>query len=161
MDFLKRNQFLQPLIDKEHMFDVVVIKEERQSYTVIIKVSPEIREMISNHDDKLFVSLGRCGVNDRYHMQCYHCQKLGHISTQCPDKDDGPTCMYCAESHPSKQCPSKGDKKSHKCANCLHSNSENIRKNANTHNSVNSKCPTIERECKKLAENTLTLGNNC
>ena len=79
-------------------------------------------------------------------MQCYHCQKLGHISTQCPDKDDGPTCMYCAESHPSKQCPSKGDKKSHKCANCLHSN----RKNANTHNSVSSKCPTIERECKKI-----------
>ena len=55
MDILKRNQFLQPFIDKEHMFDVVVIKEELQSYTDIIKVSPEIQKMISNHDDKLFV----------------------------------------------------------------------------------------------------------
>ena len=73
-DITKRNQFLQPLIDNGQTFDVVVIKEEVHSYTVIIKVSPE--------------------------------------------------------------------------------------KNANNHNSVHSKCPTIERECKKLAENTFTIQKN-
>ena len=162
MDIMQRNPFLQPLIDNEHTFDVVVVKEEVQSYTVVIKVSPEVRNLINNHGNKLFVSLGRCDVKDRYHYtQCFHCQKLGHISTKCPDKEKASICMYCAESHISKQCPVKANKESHKCSNCLHSKSINIRNNANTHNSVSSKCPTIERECKKLAENTLTLGKNC
>ena len=55
-DIMKRNQFLQPLIDNGQTFDVVVIKEEAHSYTVIIKESPEIRNLISNHEDKLFVN---------------------------------------------------------------------------------------------------------
>ena len=78
-DITKRNQFLQPLIDNGQTFDVVVIKEEAHSYTVIIKVSPGICNVISNHEDKLFVSMGRCDVSNIYHYkQCFHCQKLGH-----------------------------------------------------------------------------------
>ena len=162
MDIIRRNIFLQSLIERDQIFDVVVVKEEPHSYTVVVKVSPEIRKAISNQGDKLYISLGRCNVSDRYHyMQCFHCQHLGHISTNCPHKDKDPVCMYCADFHSSKDCPTKGNKASHKCANCIHSNYPNIKKNAYTHNSVSSKCPTIERECKKIAENTLTLGKNC
>ena len=143
-------------MDDGHTFDVVVIKEETHSFTAAIKVSPEIRSTIGKNDDKLFVSLGRCDVKDRYHyLQCFHCQKLGHISTKCPDKEGEPKCMYCAKSHATKQCPVKADKDSHKCLNCLHSSIVNIRNNANMHNSTSSKCPTVIRECKKIAENTI------
>ena len=99
-DIMRRNQFLQPLINEGHTFDIVVIKEEEHSYSTVIKISPEIRDIIMKHGDKLFISLSRCDISDRYHYkQCFHCQRLGHISTECPQKDDAPTCMYCAGIH--------------------------------------------------------------
>ena len=104
-DILKRNPFLKPLVDAGQTFDVVVLKEELTSYTVVIKISPEVRNLININGNKLFISLSRCEVKDRFHfIQCFHCQRIGHISTNCPDKAKMPVCMYCAGSHSSKMC---------------------------------------------------------
>jgi hypothetical protein len=49
-------------------------------------------------------------------MQCFQCQKYGHIGTQCKAAK---TCGYCAQEHSSRDCPSKARRdRPEKCASC-------------------------------------------
>jgi hypothetical protein len=46
--------------------------------------------------------------------QCFNCQQFGHIGATCANNV---RCVYCAEGHQSRDCPSK-DTQENKCANC-------------------------------------------
>jgi hypothetical protein len=68
--------------------------------------------------------------------QCYKCQKYGHIGTQCKANT---ACGYCAETHSSKDCPSKVDKSAiRKCAVCK-----------GAHEVWNNRCPVRKVELSK------------
>lgn len=49
-------------------------------------------------------------------VQCYACQKFGHTSYFCWM---GSKCRFCAlDDHPSRMCPTREDRSTHRCANC-------------------------------------------
>ncbi|KAJ5369360.1 uncharacterized protein N7496_009120 [Penicillium cataractarum] len=69
--------------------------------------------------------------------QCFNCQQYGHIGTTCAN---AVKCVYCAEGHQSRDCPSK-DTRENKCANC-----------EGTHAAWSTECEARQREVEKIAE---------
>ena len=66
-----------------------------------LKVSPAIRlAIIDNQEGNLYLGNSRYQIKDRYHVKyCFHCQIIGHISTDCSNKNAGSVCMYCMGKH--------------------------------------------------------------
>ena len=155
-DITERNQFLKDNVDEENALNVVVLKKMENSYTAVLKISPKLRSIIKGYGDRLYVSLNVCHVRDRYHYtQCFHCQRLGHISNDCPMKSSESTCLFCSGPHRSKGCQKRNDQRAYRCINCATSPVESIRKQALSHTAADEKCPIIMRECKRLKQNTM------
>ena len=124
--------------------------------TIAFKVSPAIRAAILGKQRGCIYLDGRSyEVSDRFHLKhCYHCQLLGHVSSECPDKSKDPTCFYCMGKHKSSQCTNKRVYSKHCCAKCLSSTFGNDAANFKTHNSASSECPVMARERQRLANMT-------
>lgn len=52
---------------------------------------------------------------DKKPLQCYKCQKFGHHSGGCGNKE---VCVHCAGNHHSKECTAQQEGRQKKCANC-------------------------------------------
>ncbi|KAJ3560527.1 hypothetical protein NPX13_g9270 [Xylaria arbuscula] len=81
----------------------------------------------------------QCELYDRGSRlkQCFHCQRYGHIGTQCKATK---ACGYCAEDHSSRDCPTRTDSSApRKCATCQ-----------GAHTSWSSQCPTRKDEMAKV-----------
>ena len=63
-------------------------------------------------------------------------------------------------SHKSADCRKKSQTDSHRCAKCYHSNIDRLVKGHNTHNSASDSCPVIQREIKRLENNTELASKN-
>ena len=160
-DILNRNCNLKTLTEssKDEFLSVVMIQKvmpnaHTVSYTAALKMSSKVRKMIYDNDNKLYISLNRCKVYDRYHIkQCYHCQRHGHLSDNCPSKEEkqSPSCFYCSGDHRSKDCP---DKKKLCCINCIKSNHPAIVKGASSHSAASSQCPILKSHINSLKEKT-------
>ena len=160
-DILDRNSSVNALIDssENNFLTVVMIQKvmpnrDTVSYMAVLKMSSPVRKAIHDNGNKLYVSLNRCRVTDRYHVkQCYHCQKHGHISDDCPDKKEhkSPSCFYCSNDHRSKDCP---DKKNLCCVNCVKSNNPAIIKGAKSHSAASSQCPILQSHVKNIQGKT-------
>ena len=158
-DILTRNPEIKSVIDSssDELIEVVMLQKSMPSdnevtYSAALKMSPNIRRIINNNGNKLYVFLSRCCVVEKFHiLQCYHCQKPGHHSKECPDKDELPTCMYCNERHQSKTCP---DKSKRKCANCCNSNNRTHQANAHTHTAASYECPILKPYRDRVINNT-------
>ena len=86
---------------------------------VIIKVDTTTRNEIIKRKNYLYIGFQKCNVEDSIHIvQCFHCQKFGHKSLNCPEKEKEPICMYCNKEHLSKECKIKNDNSQMKCRNC-------------------------------------------
>ena len=93
-DIIARNSSVKSVIDSsdDEFLQVVMLQKTMPSvntvsYTAALKMSSKVRKVIYENDNKLYVSLKRCNVFDRYHVvQCYHCQTPGHLSNNCPSK---------------------------------------------------------------------------
>ena len=125
----------------------------------VIQVSPKIREVIRRNRDRVCIDLQYYNVKDRIHViQCYHCQEYGHMSSSpyCKQKDQDPTCFYCAGKHASKDCRNKKDKKtsSLKCSNCAKSKNRNERNTCGTHKASDTLCPFYVRERERVMSRT-------
>lgn len=159
-DILKRNSNVKDLIDasNDETLEVVLIQksmpsEDEVSFSAVLKMSSKVRKAIHNNGNKLFVSLSRCNVSSNYHiLQCYHCQKPGHHSNNCPGKHLDPVCLYCGGNHVSKSCPDKSKKC---CINCLNSSNPKCRENAYTHNACALNCPVLKPYRERIKNNTM------
>ena len=152
--------------DSGHTLSVVYLRrghrkrggKECEELTIGLKVSPLIHKTIFTHlNATLYLGNRRYPVENRFHIkQCYHCQMIGHISSDCPKatENEAPTCLYCAGEHRSAQCPYKTNKDKHQCARCNASANPNDVAEAKKHNGGSLECPIIRREVNRMAINT-------
>lgn len=159
-DIIKRNSFVKYVLEasSSETLEVVMLQKtisasNNVSYIAALKMTPSLRKAIFDNDDKLYVSMKRCRVHDRYYVkQCYHCQEHGHVSENCPDKanDESSTCLYCAGSHKSADCKQKLSENNHSCANCLKSKNEKIVKGARSHTAADRRCPVYQAHVRSI-----------
>ncbi|KAL5253911.1 hypothetical protein ACHWQZ_G013614 [Mnemiopsis leidyi] len=151
--FMDKNEKLRKLVVEENKtFDIVFVKTGYNYTTAGIKVSPIVRKLLLDQGF-VYIADTRSKVFDRLDLkQCFKCQKLGHISTDCHDQ--GVTCMYCGASHRTGACPQKVNREKHRCVNCSHSEDETLRSNCHTHHSGEESCPIIMKALDRLRCNT-------
>ena len=152
--FHSKNEVLEDASSTE--FSITFI-DKKQSFA-IAKVSPNIHEELIK-TGRLFIDLSSYRVSNHYSIiQCFKCQSFNHTSNSplCKYKDNPQIsiCLYCSGNHKSSQCPSKKDKNSHKCSNCLRSNNQSIKNGASSHTSTTHSCPMYIKEIEWLKINT-------
>ena len=153
-----KNPGLKLLIDDGHVFEIVYVNKGHNYITAGIKVSPQIRNMLTT-DGKVFILNSACPVKDRFIIrQCFNCQKLHHMSKQCPDQNIV-VCMYCSGRHKTSDCHFKYETKKYRCRNCSLSKDPKISSNCHTHHSSSEDCPIIQQALARYKENTLTAKN--
>ena len=161
---LAKNPCVSELSNIGHTLEVVYINKNNSSKQISIglKVSPAIRlAIMDNQEGNLYLGNSRYQIKDRYHIKyCFHCQIIGHISTDCPNKNAGSVCMYCMGKHRSSTCSTKDDERMHCCARCLASYQANDAENYKSHNASDSKCPVMLREIERLKGNTELMSKN-
>ena len=159
-DIISRNYVVKNILESnpDEEFEVVMLQKVMPSnyyvnYIAALKLSARLRKAIYDSGDKLYISLKRCLVKDRFHvLQCYHCQKPGHSANECPS--ESPTCGFCSKDHPSKECPHKKSDQNQCCTNCLNSNNADYVKVARTHNAGNRKCPILKSHIETIKRKT-------
>ena len=161
---LSKNPCIKTMKDEGHTLEVVYLNKNPKNnlLTIGLKVSPAIRSaIIQNQQGNIYLGYSRYNFRDRFHFKhCYHCQMIGHISMDCPDKEKHAVCMYCMNNHRSNSCPVKEDASKHCCVRCLASKHGNDAENCKSHNAGDIKCPVTEREITRLKENTEYLSKN-
>ena len=133
-----KNPELRAMIERGDKFDVVYVGKsgDRMRASVGVRVSCEIRDLLTA-SGRLFVGNSSCKVEDRYYIpQCYKCQRFGHKSNVCEQAD--PACMFCAESHNTRDCP---DRSRVCCVNCKRGRDPQFRGRACSHNAGSLNCP--------------------
>ena len=159
-EILDKNHCIENLISSGHTLQVVyltrTLEAKSGNLTVGLKVSPLIRSTIlAEQSGYFFIGGKRLLFRDRFHVkQCYHCQLLGHISTDCPEKQNNPICLYCMGDHRSSLCTFKQTLDRHCCAKCHTSKNPDYAAHYNNHNSASLDCPLLVKECKRLASIT-------
>ena len=151
--FMDKNEELRKLVEEENKtFDIVFVKAGYTYTTAGIRVSPIIRKLLVDQGF-VYIADTRSKVTDRLDLkQCFNCQRLGHISTDCHDK--GVTCMYCSASHRTGTCPEKLNRNKYRCVNCSHSEDETLKSNCHTHHSGEETCPIIVEALNMVRCNT-------
>lgn len=137
-----------------------VIYMDKKGGSVIVQVSPEVRDFLKTVKDKLYLGYNACKIYNHFRLtQCYHCQGFGHMSTDCPK--DPSACMFCSKGgHRSKDCNHKHERSKHSCVNCKTSNDSYNRRNANTHNASSDLCPMVVHETLILMAKTIGGGES-
>ena len=151
--FLEKNsELLNSVSNQGQMFKIVFVKTGKDSTTVGIKVSSSIRDLLINQK-RIYIGNTSCNVSDRFDVrQCFRCQQVGHISSQCREKD--PVCMYCSATHQTGHCPDKFNTPSHRCVNCSHSGNPALQNSCHTHHSGSDSCPIIVTEKQNIRNRT-------
>ena len=150
---LLKNDKIKAFVEAEHLFEVVYINVGEKYATAGVKVAPFLRDYLIE-TRSLYILNSSCPVKDRFLIkQCYNCQKLQHISTNCPEKSK-PVCMYCSASHKASNCQHKHNRRKHVCRNCSQSRNLQISSLCNTHHSGSPDCPLIMRAIERIRMNT-------
>ena len=98
-NFTSKEEFIENVVkqnpqlkDKVDQFSVIYSKNPREpseegnkgKYQVVARVSEEVRRIIKNADDKLYMDMVALKVVDRFYIKrCNNCQKFGHYEKDC------------------------------------------------------------------------------
>lgn len=88
-----------------------IIKTNRKdTVNLVVEVSQRDASYLEQY--KINIGFSRCSVR-RYVVtpRCYNCQRLGHMSKDCQNKE---TCAKCARLHNTTACPMERTR----CVNC-------------------------------------------
>ena len=145
----RQNGSIAALMDKGSHLSVVYVRSppaRKVFYTVVLRVSPDIRTLIKKMKNKIHLGVSVHNIVDRFHVRrCNRCQELGHYEDKC-DPNNHVVCGFCAKDHKSDVCPDKNAHHSHhKCINC---SGEGI--DASGHSAFWPKCPAYVTAQKKM-----------
>ena len=146
---LRQNKSIAQLVERGSELKVVFIRKpppRKVYYTVVIRVSPDIRDLINKMKNKIYMGVSVHNINDRFYVRrCNRCQGLGHYEDKCAPSNKL-VCGYCAKQHKSDDCPDKGkDHKHHACINC---SAENL--DCKGHPAFWRNCPAYKLAQKKM-----------
>lgn len=131
-------------------FEVILSYKAKDLGSAVIKMSPNIRQIIGRHENTLRLGSRACHVRDHLHvLRCGKCSKFGHSTSKCAATN--PICSFCAQSHDSKSCSQKSDAYKHKCSNCI---SDNIPESENQHSAHSKSCPRFASSLRRLISMT-------
>ena len=152
-----KNEGVKRLTEEGHQVKVVHVNQSGRY--AVVQVSPEVRKVIAERKDRLFLKLRQHMVKNRFYVtQCYHCQRFGHVagSIYCPNKDKEAVCSFCSGEHDTRQCPAKknNDISKMKCANCDHSGSKEDKRHAKSHPASSNLCPFYVNAKARLMDTT-------
>ena len=122
-----------------------IIKKSSNTPTELIKAIINDKEVFNKIIENKRIKIGHSYVRvaawkfDLQPDQCYHCQKIGHLKQNCPDKDKLATCVRCAKKH-AFACRIT-DPNEFKCVNCNQA-----------HASCSKSCPKLIEEVKRKKE---------
>ena len=136
------------LIDN-HISVVTVkpLKNDANLSQVVLRISPDLRELITKNGDKLRVGMKRCPVYNRFFVKrCFGCQQYGHFHAQCPTKNIF-SCSNCAGDHESRVCEASSS--DHRCVNCMRAGKTDI-----NHTASSLSCPVFVNELNKVKSNS-------
>ena len=143
----EKNQFLNTISDIDSKITFLFSKPAAKVNTkhVFLKISPELRNLIHNNGDKLFLNYASYQIRDRYHVRiCAHCQHFGHQENDCKHRQEPPVCGKCSGNHSTKTCQ-VNDLNSFKCISCSRN------KQTHTGHRVGDKnCPSLQTEQKQV-----------
>ena len=144
-----KNPKIKELVDAGHTLTLVFCRTKGDKKMAVIKMSPDVRNVMVGNGNRVFLGLTSCRTFDRFWAtQCHHCQKFGHTKERCPTKSASPVCGLCAGSHITSDCT---DRSALKCVNCSSQGNPPER----CHHSASSlDCPVMISERNRVIENT-------
>ena len=132
---MDKNPNITALIDEDNEIRVLFTKPGAKGYkTVILGVSPLIKNAIAKNGGRIYIQMSRCNVYDHYWaVRCGKCSQYGHKTEKCAQSK--PRCGYCAGEHRSKDCNTKNNLK---CCHCTEAN-----RSETNHSIFDRKCPAL------------------
>jgi len=150
----EQNPFIKPLLnDENNSFEFLFDYDVNNHKTLIFKCSPNIRSALHKNNDKIKIGFSLCKIYDHIHVaRCSKCCRFGHSFKNC--KSETFSCMYCAQSHNSKDCPHKNSSENHACTNCSSNKNNNHKQSASTHKTFSYDCPIYKLERNRIISRT-------
>ena len=146
----KQNPLLTDKLDQDNEFSIIYCRKPREmengkANQVVARVSDEVRKIIKNCDNKLYIDLEALRVVDRFYIKrCNNCQQFGHYEKDCSNEV---RCGYCTNQHKSGDCDQveEGDFEKYQCMNCKTAGKQHVGHSTHWH-----KCPTLLEQQKKI-----------
>ena len=118
-----QNPHIQELLDQDHTFKILFVNKPRgdyKHYQVVAYVSPEIRDLIGKHGNRLHIELESVRVYDRFYVKrCNRCNLFGHYKESC---DKTISCGLCGaeNEHETNDCANNESvtQDQFQCINC-------------------------------------------
>ncbi|KAK3849195.1 hypothetical protein Pcinc_044037 [Petrolisthes cinctipes] len=143
----EKNNQISDLVDQGHTMKVLFSKNSTTGFkTVILAVSPQIRKVIRDNQDYVYINLSRCKVFDHFWvLRCGNCLAYGHKTTHC--RRENPNCGYCSGQHRSSDCTQKEQQK---CIHCVFNSRDDA-----SHSAFSTKCPSFLIAKQNLIRKTI------
>lgn len=144
----KQNQEL--LHDQSKLEVLSTMKRKDGSFNVIIVCDVKSMEKILTRG-RLKIGWDSCLVNEHINLyRCFICNRYGHGSSECKDKESGNTCPRCAGRHKISECDPGA---SVCCSNCKAFNDRNGLNVRTDHPVWDSRCTVQQRKFSQRKEN--------
>ena len=145
---MNQNPEIKALVEAGSTFSVVYSKDppdtgDKKFYQVVVRVSEEVRKVIKQNNNKIYVELMSYRVVDRFYVKrCNKCQKFGHYEKDCQNEE---CCGHCTGGHHTVNCEiARDDHENHECVNCKENGKDH------KHSATWYKCPMYIEMQKKL-----------
>lgn len=110
----------------------------------ILEASPDVRKALLTQE-RVYIGWSSCIIKDHVRIiQCFKCQKFGHLQTRCGGE---PACGHCGGKHESRNCDRKNDPPA--CVNCLR-----VGNRETEHGAMSNKCQVYIKRTRELISNT-------